>query len=543
MSIPIATFRRTDFQGMTDTYGYPRYLSSVASSPVQEDTGASEIQRALNGIAPLDVSGQLAAATEDAASRLNRYRLLKRFYTQENENRIREDGDLSVIFNYCKKTITTGTDWLVGAGWEVRCPKGYETVAAYLNRVWAANKHLVLLELLGQSGGLYGDAFLMVSVSTQDKSNPPKIVIAPIQPNYCFPVWESVAGQSKLTSVMIQYPQNGKKPDGSPYSLYTLYITPETYEVWLDRDSQGEQPNQFGEVNVIHIPNQVSIDTPFGSSDLQELGSVNTILNSITNKTVQIIDYHAEPTTCIFGAKVSSLEKGAGRLWSNLPVDGKVENLALNTDLAAIYNLRESLKKEISELGEIPRVALDPSDYHFTNTSGIAMQLMFLPLITKTTRKHRVYGAALQQANTLILKAAKLLEVFPVLPESEQDFDGTTELVFKSLLPRDVQAETDLAVKKVEMGVWSRAEAIRQLSGVSDMGRLTLELAADASRELLMAYENQKSTQGVAPNIGATFIGSEQLLNSHTELAADINKQVEAALSQKSAKKNLPETE
>ena len=55
----------------------------------------------------------------------------------------------------------------------------------------------------------------------------------------------------------------------------------------------------------------------------------------LTERQIQdVIGYHGSPTTILKGAKISELEKGAGRVWS-VPADADVKNLELEGDLGA----------------------------------------------------------------------------------------------------------------------------------------------------------------------------------------------------------------
>ena len=102
----------------------------------------------------------------------------------------------------------------------------------------------------------------------------------------------------------------------------------------------------------------------------------------------------------------------------------------------------------------------------------------------------------------------------------EERYD--TDVIFGSKLPRDKQAELDVAAKKVAMGIWSKAEAMRRLSEVEDTERLAVELAADKISEVMKQFESQRAVLGNRPTAGFAFIDSPNLTEDLLDLATKV---------------------
>lgn len=525
---------RPDFIGATDRY------SPLASSPVQP---RSSIQRAMDGIAPFDVVGDLLndGYMDAAAIRLERYRNAWNYYNGDHFQQMFEDGERKVVCNYCATIVDKGVDWFLAKGFTIRGKEGNEDAAEFLMSIFRGNQYLAKFYKGLQFGAITGDAFFYVTVETKDvKGNDlPKdqwrVRFDALNPAHCFPFWSS-SNPDQLLSILIQFPVTLEQ--GQPTQLFSLYITPDTFESWVGFESQGKKPNPFGKVNVVHIPNFSRADSFFGKSDIEGVMPLNDELNVVATSIRRIIKYHAEPTTIIYGARVTQLEKGSKKVWSGLPAptEAKVENLQMEGDLAATYQWYAELKKEISVHGETPAVMLAHEDARISNTSGIAIELLFEPIISKTNRRRTNYQKGISAICDLIFIATEKIigEDISILADKPEDLkEVVTD--FTSPLPKDEQMQLDIALKKISAGIWSQVEGIRQCSGVLDLQRLTLELAADTRAKLALARENQRAVMNEDPIMSVAFLGSPFLFVDLDDLAEQSNPSTSSGANQSGA--------
>jgi hypothetical protein len=177
--------------------------------------------------------------------------------------------------------------------------------------------------------------------------------------------------------------------------------------------------------------------------------------------------------------------------------------------LGASVKWFEQLKKELAVKAEVPKFLLDADTLKVSNTTGIAMQMAYQPIINKTMRKRKTYGAGLAKVGKLVLTAhEKILgDDVAVLADNPATMYNLG-VEFSSPLPKDEQTEVDLASKRIAAGLWSQAEGIRQVSGVRDLTRLSLELAADARAKLANALETQRANNGQQPVLSSVFLSS-----------------------------------
>ncbi len=508
-------FRRTDYTGLTNRYNASYTLPGAAAN----------LENALNGKVPFDVVGNAMSAVyrDAAAQRIARYRENWLFYRGDHWPNPYQDGKLKPVTNFCKKIADKGVDWMIAKGWTTSTPTGNEGIAEYLERVWQYNgRDTIMLNAVG-FGAVAGDSFLYVTVRTKDDEGKdlPKdqwwIKVDSLNPAYVFPFFDA-KDRHLMTACLIQFPilYEGR------VQLYSLFIERDTWQEFFDNQpSGGKKPNPFGKVNVVHIPNLPQSDSLFGTADLDPIKQLNQTYNGLTHTVEQIITYQGEPTTLIFGARASELERGANKVWSNLPIDAKVENLQLTTDLAAINTHIDRTEQSILVMGETPKVALENLDStRMSNTSGIAMQLMFKPLLDKTDRRRFSWKLGLTKVNELILIAGDRIlgEDIASLADKETQL-YYTEPEFTSPLPADRTADLDESIKKVQNRIWSQAEAIRRVSGVKDTQRLALEIAADDRFDLALTLEKQRALTLEQPNLSVVFLSSAALSEDLEDIA------------------------
>lgn len=503
-------FRRATFTGTNDAY------ATQHKTPIDD---------ALKGFGPFDPSGSVLGprAIASANTRLADYSVFWNYYNGTVSSLWR-DGEQKMALNYCKLVADIGADWLASGGFQIACPSGNEKVAQYLGRVWDLNGRDALLQKLASFGSAIGDSFLYVTVNQKDADGEmlPKegwtTSLIPINPGFCFPIWNPLR-PSEMSSALIQLPLVNE--DGIEV-LYTLQISAKELTTYHNDTVVSKISNPFGEVNLVHFPNLPAANNQFGTSDISAITSLSDELVQVTNSLRKVIKYYGEPTTVVYGIRVSQLEKGANKVWSGLPEAARVETLEMKGDLKASLDYFKILKASLCELTQIPQMVLDPGEARISNTSGLAMQLMFQPLVEKTRRRRLPFQEGLVRANRLILKAAEYsgTSVSELADNPKARYENT--VTFGSALPKDAQTELDLATKRIASSIWSQAEAIRQVSGVADTERLGTELAADRMQKLVMAAETQKANSGMPLNLTAAFVGSDVIHEDLVELAKQV---------------------
>jgi hypothetical protein len=210
--------------------------------------------------------------------------------------------------------------------------------------------------------------------------------------------------------------------------------------------------------------------------------NLNKLLNASVRRFKDDIDYYGDPITLLFGARVEDLEKGENKLWGNLPKEARVENLELKTDFPAQQKFMEYLEESLYESANIPEGSTKGMK-HISNTSGVSLQLQYLPLTELTLRKRITYGVGFKSALMMALELATIVEekfglstgiltakkkVEKILAESD---DPVTKLKpwnflkveFQDFMPKDRLIEMQLLKDEMSLGLEDRQGALERL--------------------------------------------------------------------------------
>ena len=515
LAVAQMSLRRKNFTGRTDKYLSPRAPASGVIEAVQKELGFLDFVS--------DNGAFNEFYRETAIERLGRYKKSMRFYEGRHFDNEYDDGERKVVFNFCKALTDKAVDFFVSKGFNLTSAKGNDDVAAALDAVWEGNNKVSLLRKLALPASITGDAYLYITIQTKDEEGNvlPEdqwtLRMIPLDPFFVFPVF-SKGIQGEMTACLIQFPES--KNGSGEVSYHTLYITKDEFIEKKDNETVSKGRNPFGMVNVVHFPNFDDPTSSFGQSDTISVIPLNEEYNSTANCVRKIIKYHAEPTTIIFGARASKLEKGAKKVWSGLPVDARVENLQFTADLNATYSYLSNVEEQIYKVGSIPGV-LFKTDRAMSHTSGTAMKMLYEPLLNLTDRKVTSFTASCRVVNKLLLLGLDYMGVSDA-PNDPKEIEALSlDIVpsFPDPLPYDESMQLDIDSKKLAAGVVSLAALIRKYNPKADLSRLSSELVADAFSRLAVKKEEAGALLGVFPDIKALLASSINTLLSDESIS------------------------
>ncbi len=270
-------------------------------------------------------------------------------------------------------------------------------------------------------------------------------------------------------------------------------ITDKEIKVFIDNKliSELSGPNILGRMFVVHIRNMIAGKEPYGLSDVVNMENLNKLLNSAIRRFRDDVDYHGDPITLLYGMKIEDLQKGVNKTWGNLPEKGRVENLTLDTDFPAQQKLFAIIEEMMHEQTNIP-MGSTKGVQNISNTTGVALQMQYLPLIELTLRKRMAYGHGLKNVimlgMELMAKGEEFMKVnrsqFPAFKETgimdaikqvediiEQEKTSITklkpwntiEIKFQDFLPKDKMIELGILRDEMALGLESRTGAMERL--------------------------------------------------------------------------------
>ena len=121
--------------------------------------------------------------------------------------------------------------------------------------------------------------------------------------------------------------------------------------------------------------------------------------------------------------------------------DSKLNALQAYGNIAEIMAFAEDLRQDMDEESRVPAVALGRMKDLPRGISGIALQMLFQPLIEKTIEKQRLYG-------NIIRDLCKRMLVL-----GGYDYDTEIILIWQDLLPADDIAAAQVAAIYSQLGI------------------------------------------------------------------------------------------
>ena len=481
-------------------------MSFLDFSPPSYRAGSSDLTISISPLGLVELADE---EFEVHGPRLNRYSLNWAMYLGHHWGYRREQGEMQISLNYYRAFIDYIARFTFGQGVKFRSPALTEAIVPNrLERVWEIDndKERVLLEM-AQTGGITGDCFVKIAYEEAwedgiGRAHPGRVRILPLNPAFAFPEFHP-HDRTRLLRFKQKYRFWGTSLEGTRQVFtYTEILTDDIIEEYINDELIDSRPNPLGLIPVVHIPNIPVSGSPWGLSDAQDIISVNRAYNEISTDVADIINYHASPVTVIVGAKVQNLEKGAKKVWAGLPKDSQVFNLeGGSAGLSGAMEYLDRLKMSMHELMNVPETALGQMQA-ISNTSGVALSIMFQPLMNRHTQKITQYGAGLEKINELILLnlAVKEPETFVYNPDTDgpikegqltqldpnDPITYVTYAHFAPPLPLDKIVLLNELQQKMSMGLESKEGALRALG--EEFPELKLqeirsELIADAEAD------------------------------------------------------------
>lgn len=460
-----------------------------------------ERKRSLGDMASLDFIGLDKDLDAKWATRVSKIKEYWNFYEGYHWENLAQQESVELTVNYCRAFVDKFVAFELGKAFsfslkseleEKPVTKNGDTLFKYLESVWEDNSQYTLCTEIGQMKSITGEAWLQVRYFPPDELVDPfneyengrvKILLLPTQ--NVFPEYDPhQKGVVNRLTIMYSYEKQVKTP-----VLGQIKKERVTYkQVWTNSECTiydgKKEPvvieNKYRTIPFVQIKNITVAGKNEGRSDLEDIIPLNTELNMKESNISEIIDYHAAPITIVYGAKIGNLEKGANKMWGGLSKESRVENLELKSDLGSSSNYIRNLKLSMCEVAGIPETVLGGAQA-ISNTSGVALQYLNLPLIEKTRVKKMTTEEGIEQINKLIINIS-LLEGLITKPEgiSNRDFYWT-EVKLPDTLPKDTLLELQQIQTEMKLGLESRQGAMKRI-GRENIETLIKEIDEDISK-------------------------------------------------------------
>jgi hypothetical protein len=402
---------------------------------------------------------------QDRQERLQRFQRACRAYEGYLPNPLKVrygEPDDNTKINFARVIVDKGTAFLFGRGIEFEVVKPDRSTNAeaevvshaeddaelWLEKVWRANKKQARLQAIGLNGGIYGHPFVKIVPAFP---YPRTVVLDPSTVEVDWDIEDiekvvrftiSYAACDPYTREMVNVRQIIERVPGvvvaDRWTIIDQRNEPDGSEAdWITIDTI-EWPYSWPPI--VHCQNLPAPNEFWGISDLEDdVLSINHTANFVMSNLSKIIRYHAHPKTWGTGFDPGMNYLGVDDIVA-LPDGATLQNLEMQGDISASLDFYGKLREAIHELTRVPEVATGKVD-NVGQLSGLALQILYQPLLEKTETKRQLYGDMLVELNM------HLLELGGFGPDIE------TEIHWPEVLPSDSLAERQALQMDKEFGV------------------------------------------------------------------------------------------
>jgi hypothetical protein len=382
----------------------------------------------------------------------------------------------NVIVNLARVIVDKGVSFLFGQDVTFEIDETTTTPAEeWLASCWQANRQMTFLQKLALNGGVCGHVFVKIVAG----SPYPRLVL--LDPATVTPTWEP-DDIEKVLRYRIQYPAVDPKT-GKPIVIRQLIELDGAVWQITDQVSRADSTQWVTTAEttwpypwppIIDCQNLPNANEYWGLPDLTEdILQLNDGINFVLSNLTRIIRIHAHPKTWGRGFTAQQLSIAVDETIVLPSPDAELRNLEMLNDLSSSIALYERLREALHEISRIPEVATGKLD-RTGQLSGVALAILYQPLLEKTESKRRTYGDMLVELNRRLLALGGHGE------------DNRTVLHWPEMLPTDTMQEAQTALLHQQLGV-SADTLLQRLGYDPDMERDKRESDSAALGDTLLA--------------------------------------------------------
>lgn len=388
-------------------------------------------------------------------------------------------ADDNVAVNYVRLIVDKGVAFLFGQAvqWELDSETSERTPAElWLDECVRRSGGQLLWQKLAVNGGVCGHAFLKIVPAAQPGGYPRLVNLSP---EYVTVVSDPDDIDVVLRYI-IEYPARGAEGE-----QLTIRQTIERIEGgrWTVTDEVSVNGRQWETRAAILWPwswppivdcqNLPSPNEYYGIADVEEdVLKLNYAINFTLSNLQRVIRFHAHPKTWGTGFTTNMLPADVDKTIV-LPAGATLANLEMQSDLASSIAYYERLKEALHETAHVPEVATGKLD-SAGQLSGVALRILYQPLLDRTEQKRLTYGAL-------------LIELFRRLLDMAGYGDANlTTLHWPDLVPENRMEVLQAALLEKQLGT-SDDTLLRELGRDPDAERAKQETNGDELGEQLLA--------------------------------------------------------
>lgn len=389
------------------------------------------------------------------------------------------EPDDNVLANRCSPIVDKGVSFLFGQ--EVRIEAEDEKdregetgpMQEFINGLWGDDDvRMTKLSKIAMNGGICGQVFVKLIPGTAGMKPriinlDPQIVRVVTDPEDCdtilaFIIEYQGQGSWQKKQIITRIDPNSSIElwgDNTPNDYWTInnYIRYEPSGEWRPF-GEPLPPWRYPFAPIFTWQNLPNPNEAWGLQDLtHDLIGVNKSINFLQSCISRILKWHGHPKTIATGTRMEQINVSIDGVICLEAPDADIKNLEMVSDLSTFLNFLTELRSNMDEQSRVPAVALGRlADLPKGQISGVALQLLFQPLIEKTSLKRRLYGTGIREVTRAALVLASQIPI-----EAYEDYG--IDLHWPGLLPVDSLEEAQLCLLLQKLGA-SRDTLLQRLN-------------------------------------------------------------------------------
>jgi hypothetical protein len=406
------------------------------------------------------ISDELMRAQENADAErcleiANREKIYKGEHPPSLE--VDEDGvDDNVILNNAGTIVDVGVDFLFGKGITFTVEDN-PTAEEFLEQVWKNNRRDTLLRELGTNGAIAGHSFL--KIVPDPKGTDHQIVV--LDPS-TVSVFFDQDNYKRVLGYRVQYnavDDHGRavarREDTMRQENGTWLVTlKESRQVLVDDgfksiftttkwEPVSETPWPFQWAPIVDCQNLIAANEYYGVSDIEAaLVHINMVVNRVASNTAKTLRHFAHPIPVGRGFTAAEFQSAIGAMLVLPYPDADIKNLEMQSDLAGSHSFFHLVDEKFFELARVPTIAIGKLD-GVGDLSGVALEIVYRPLLAKTETKRHLYGDCLVAFSQRLLELAGFGTV-------------VVAIVWPEVLPKNLKELSEVAANLMSVGVSKR---------------------------------------------------------------------------------------
>lgn len=384
--------------------------------------------------------------------------------------------DDNVLSNRCAPIVDKGVSFLFGNVLKIEATDEStdgvtedSPIQDFINGLWGNDDdRMTLLSQMAINGGVCGSAFLKLIPAQGQMKYPRIVVMDPMlvrvvtADDDCSLIqayiieYNHSSGDLQKKQIIARVDPDNMAGIAGEYDLDDTWLIANYVRRaqggtgidgrWVQVGETVEWPYPFAPI--FHCQNLPNPSEQWGVPDLTpDLIGLNKVLNFVQSNTSRIIKYHGHPIMYATGLSSTQIQIGVDDLICLPSPESKIEKLEAMTDFPGLLNFAANIRADMDEQSRVPAVALGRTEsLPKGNISGVALQLLFQPLIEKTIQRQRLYGRCIREITRAALVVAGLIDI------TEYE-DYKVDIHYSNLLPIDDLAAAQTATLLKSLGV------------------------------------------------------------------------------------------